>query len=64
MVNEAFRRLLSGRRRPVALECAMDTWGRKAPVVLPTAAAQADPARSTRTASSAPPSCWAAPSGR
>ena len=28
---------------PVALECAMDTWGRKAPVVLPTAAAQADP---------------------
>ena len=36
LVNEAFRRLLSGRRRPVALECAMDTWGRKAPVVLPT----------------------------
>ena len=43
LVNEAFRRLLSGRRRPVALECAMDTWGRKAPVVLPSAAAQADP---------------------
>ncbi|MFI5033545.1 MAG: thiamine pyrophosphate-dependent enzyme, partial [Reyranellales bacterium] len=43
LVNEAFRRLLSGRRRPVALECAMDTWGRKAPVVLPTAGAQADP---------------------
>ena len=43
LVNEAFRRLLSGRRRPVALECAMDTWGRKAPVVLPAAAAQADP---------------------
>ena len=43
LVNEAFRRLLSGRRRPVALECAMDTWGRKAPVVLPGTAAQADP---------------------
>jgi acetolactate synthase-1/2/3 large subunit len=43
LVNEAFRRLLSGRRRPVALECAMDTWGRKAPVELPAAAAVADP---------------------
>jgi len=43
LVNEAFRRLLSGRRRPVALECAMDTWGRKAPIVLPTTGAQADP---------------------
>ena len=26
LVNEAFRQMLSGRRRPVALECAMDTW--------------------------------------
>jgi len=43
LVNEAFRRLLSGRRRPVALECAMDTWARRAPVVLHTAAAQPDP---------------------
>src|SRR3954453_22423575 len=43
LVNEAFRRLLSGRRRPVGLECAIDIWGRKAPVVRPTAAAQADP---------------------
>ncbi len=43
LVNEAFRRLLSGRQRPVALECAMDTWGRKAPVELPGAAAKADP---------------------
>jgi len=43
LVNEAFRRLLSGRQRPVALECAMDTWGRKAPVVLPGEAAKADP---------------------
>ena len=25
LINEAFRRLLSGRRRPVALECAIDT---------------------------------------
>jgi acetolactate synthase-1/2/3 large subunit len=43
LVNEAFRRLLSGRRRPVALECAMDTWARKAPVALPAAPAKADP---------------------
>lgn len=33
LVNEAFRRLLSGRRRPVALECAMDTWGDRKSVV-------------------------------
>ncbi|MBN9489323.1 MAG: hypothetical protein J0H44_18975 [Alphaproteobacteria bacterium] len=43
LVNEAFRRLQSGRRRPVALECAMDTWARKAPVVLPQVPAKADP---------------------
>jgi acetolactate synthase-1/2/3 large subunit len=43
LVNEAFRRLLSGRRRPVALECAIDVWGRKAPVELSTSAATADP---------------------
>ncbi len=43
LVNEAFRRLISGRQRPVALECAIDTWGRKAPVVLPEAAAERDP---------------------
>jgi acetolactate synthase I/II/III large subunit len=43
LVNEAFRRLLSGRRRPVALECGMDTWGRKGPVMLPSAPAAADP---------------------
>ncbi len=34
LVNEAFRRLLSGRQRPVALECALDTWARRAPVEL------------------------------
>ncbi|WP_425065920.1 thiamine pyrophosphate-dependent enzyme [Reyranella sp.] len=43
LVNEAFRRLLSGRRRPVALECAMDTWARRAPVELIGKAATADP---------------------
>ena len=43
LVNEAFRRLLSGRRRPVALECAMDTWARKAPVEMIAMPAQADP---------------------
>ena len=43
LVNEAFRRLLSGRRRPVALECAMETWARRAPVELIGTAASADP---------------------
>ncbi|TAJ88511.1 MAG: hypothetical protein EPO41_20535 [Reyranella sp.] len=43
LVNEAFRRLLSGRRRPVALECAMDTWARRAPVELIGTPAAADP---------------------
>lgn len=43
LVNEAFRRLLSGRQRPVALECAMDTWARRAPVELIAGPAQADP---------------------
>ncbi|HEV3021849.1 MAG TPA: thiamine pyrophosphate-binding protein, partial [Pirellulales bacterium] len=43
LINEAFRRLLSGRKRPVAVECAMDTWGRKAPVELPASGAKADP---------------------
>lgn len=42
LVNEAFRRLLSGRQRPVALECAMDTWARRAPVELINTAAVAD----------------------
>jgi len=43
LVNEAFRRLLSGRKRPVALECAIDMWGRKAPVELLGSAAKPDP---------------------
>ncbi|HZP97971.1 MAG TPA: thiamine pyrophosphate-dependent enzyme [Reyranella sp.] len=43
LMNEAFRRALSGRRRPVALECPMDIWGRKGPVVLPKTAAEPDP---------------------
>jgi acetolactate synthase-1/2/3 large subunit len=43
LLNEAFRRLLSGRRRPVGLECAMDTWARKAPVELIATPAEADP---------------------
>jgi acetolactate synthase-1/2/3 large subunit len=43
LVNEAFRRLRSGRQRPVGLECAMDTWARRAPVELITMPAVADP---------------------
>ncbi|MCF8531544.1 MAG: acetolactate synthase [Reyranella sp.] len=42
MVNEAFRRLISGRQRPVGLECAMDTWARRAPVELINTPAIAD----------------------
>ncbi len=43
LVNEAFRRMLSGRRRPVGLECAMDTWARRAPVELIATPAVPDP---------------------
>jgi len=43
LVNEAFRRLLSGRRRPVGLECALDTWARRAPVELIATPARPDP---------------------
>jgi acetolactate synthase-1/2/3 large subunit len=43
LINEAFRRLLSGRRRPVGLECALDTWARRAPVELMDAPARPDP---------------------
>ena len=43
LVNEAFRRLLSGRRRPVGLECPMDSWARKAPVELIATPAKPDP---------------------
>jgi acetolactate synthase-1/2/3 large subunit len=53
-VDEAFRQLRSGRPRPVGLECAIDVWGRKAPVVLPPAAvgdeALLDPDAVTRAA--------------
>jgi acetolactate synthase-1/2/3 large subunit len=41
IVTEAFRQLLSGRPRPVALECPLDIWPRTGPVVLPPAAAEA-----------------------
>ncbi len=43
MINEAFRRMISGRQRPVALECAMDTWARRAPVELIATPARPDP---------------------
>jgi acetolactate synthase-1/2/3 large subunit len=35
--------MLSGRRRPVGLECAMDTWARRAPVELIAVPARPDP---------------------
>ncbi len=40
-VAEAFRQLLSGRPRPVGLECSMDIWAQQAPAMLqgPTAVA-------------------------
>jgi acetolactate synthase I/II/III large subunit len=34
LVGEAFRHLRSGRPRPVALECPIDVWSRRAPVKL------------------------------
>src|SRR5689334_18441006 len=37
-VTEAFREMRSGRKRPVALECAIDVWSRRAPVTIPAAA--------------------------
>ena len=37
-VTEAFRQMRSGRARPVALECAIDVWSRRAPVTIPAAA--------------------------
>ncbi|MFO1083841.1 MAG: thiamine pyrophosphate-binding protein [Reyranellaceae bacterium] len=43
LVNEAFRRMLSGRRRPVGLECALDIWGRRGPVELIATPAVPDP---------------------
>lgn len=41
LVDEAFRQMLSGRPRPVALECPIDVWPRQGPVELPQAAAHA-----------------------
>ncbi len=35
IMDEAFRQMLSGRKRPVALECPLDVWGKEAPLALP-----------------------------
>ena len=35
IMDEAFRQMLSGRMRPVALECPLDVWGKAAPLALP-----------------------------
>ncbi|HSU04615.1 MAG TPA: thiamine pyrophosphate-dependent enzyme [Acetobacteraceae bacterium] len=37
-ITEAFRQMQSGRRRPAAIECAIDVWSRAAPVALQPAA--------------------------
>ena len=37
LVSEAIRQATSGRPRPVALECALDTWARRGEVALPDA---------------------------
>ena len=42
LTSEAFRRLRSGRPRPVALECPLDVWPRSAAVELPSAPAEPD----------------------
>lgn len=43
IMDEAFRQMLSGRMRPVALECPLDVWGKSAPLDLPPPA-QPEPA--------------------
>jgi acetolactate synthase I/II/III large subunit len=35
IMDEAFRQMMSGRNRPVALECPLDVWGKDAPLDLP-----------------------------
>ena len=62
LVNEAFRRLLSGRQRPVGAGMRHGYLGAQGAGRTDRRAGRRPiPARSTRTASSAPPSCWAAP---
>ena len=63
-VTEAFRQMLSGRPRPVGLECPIDVWSRRAPVAIPAPAQRDDNSRSIPMPSSAPPNCWARRSGR
>lgn len=41
IMDEAFRRMISGRMRPVALECPLDVWPQRA-VMVPLPAAEAD----------------------
>jgi acetolactate synthase-1/2/3 large subunit len=42
LTQEAFRQLGAGRPRPVGLECPMDVWGAKAPVMVPGAPAETE----------------------
>jgi acetolactate synthase I/II/III large subunit len=42
LTQEAFHQLGAGRPRPVGLECPMDVWGARAPVVLPGGPAETD----------------------
>ncbi len=35
IMDEAFRHMLSGRQRPVAIECPLDVWGKSATMTLP-----------------------------
>lgn len=44
IMEEAFRQMLSGRNRPVALECPLDVWGKTAPLDLPGAVRIESPA--------------------
>ena len=43
LVADAFRAMTTGRPRPVALECGMDVWGRRGPVVFPDIGASPPP---------------------
>ena len=42
LTHEAFRQLGAGRPRPVGLECPMDVWGAKGPVIVPSGPAETD----------------------
>ncbi len=64
LVAEAFAAMGRGRPGPAVLECAIDVWGRSAPVADPRRPPLRHSRRSTRTPSPPPPSASPPPSVR